>query len=145
MFAKPTACFTRFPPGILWLKLGFLGVSIFLYMVQLYGFILPRITVDGDFVQQYPLKDLVSSTYVPHMHNSSCCLFNIVIQRSSKLLSSAIQSQSNLIGDIFSQSSTLVYFSRDFMQSMVPVTGKATQNKTAYVQISSVTSDLALN
>ena len=67
-------------------------------------------------------------------------LYNIVVRRSSKLLSAALKSQSSLVHDVFVQSSTLTYTSLGSF--MAPVTRRSTQIKTFFVQTLSEMSDL---
>ena len=84
--------------------LGFLGVSVFLYMVQLYGFLLPHELRSLEIMFYKILRRIWS---LPRMYHT--CILHRVGQLDSmhiqdnchlKLLSSALKSQSNLICDI---------------------------------------------
>ena len=116
LFAKLTVCSTHSLPVIHLLKL-----TVFAY--PLYGSALwfsssPELRSLEVFFNNI-LRRIWSLPRMCHTGILHCTahlnsIYNIVIQRSSKLLSVALKSQSSLVHDVFAQSSTLTYTSQGY-------------------------------
>ena len=88
---------------------------------------------------------------MPYRHTIVYCvakvdsLYNNVLRRTSKLSIIAMNSMSQVVHDVFSQSSALIYSSLGYiMPSMVIATRRSTHSKIASVRTSSVMSELLL-
>ena len=114
LLAKPTVRFIHFPQAALWLKPSF---SVRSFCLSLYGSALRSSSSTELRSLETTYNNILGRIWsLPHMCHTGILhrvaqldsIYNIVIQSSSKLLSSALRSHSSLVCEVFSQSSRFV-------------------------------------